>query len=66
MTKLTMTELAAETTELLPGRETLFWGGFNVNTALVAAQNSSAAVNAATILSSANSAALQGIWVSQR
>lgn len=62
MTKLTLTELSAETVELLPGRETLLW---DVNAALIAAQNASYAVNAATVLSAANSVAVQGISVTQ-
>ncbi|WP_138414182.1 hypothetical protein [Sinomonas gamaensis] len=62
MTKLTIADLTAETVEMLPSRETLF---FNFNGALVQATNVSYAVNAATILSSANSAALQGISISQ-
>ncbi|MEA5456326.1 hypothetical protein SPF06_16435 [Sinomonas sp. JGH33] len=62
MQKLTMADLAAEDVELLPGRETLVW---DLNSALVAATNASFAVNAATVLSSANSVALQGITVNQ-
>ncbi|MDQ4504187.1 hypothetical protein [Sinomonas sp. ASV322] len=62
MQKLTMADLAAEDVELLPGRETLVW---DLNAALVAATNASYAVNAATVLSSANSVALQGITVNQ-
>ncbi|WP_422935876.1 hypothetical protein [Sinomonas sp. P47F7] len=62
MTKLTITEIAAESVELLPARETLFW---DVNTALIAAQNASYAVNAATVLSVAHSTAVQGITVTQ-
>ncbi|WP_138442293.1 hypothetical protein [Sinomonas susongensis] len=63
MTKLTIADLAAESVELLPSRDTLF---FNFNAALINATNVSYAVNAATICSSANSAALQSIVVSQR
>ncbi|MEA5456328.1 hypothetical protein SPF06_16445 [Sinomonas sp. JGH33] len=62
MTKLTIAELSAETVDLLPGRETLL---FDVNSALIAAQNASYAVNATTILSLANSTALQGVTVTQ-
>ena len=62
MTKLTITDLAAETVELLPGRETLI---LDLNSALIAAQNASFAVNAATVLSAANSAALQSVSVNQ-
>jgi hypothetical protein len=62
MTKLTIADLTAETVEILPSRETLF---FNFNGALVNATNVSYAVNAATLFSSANSEALQSIHVSQ-
>ncbi|WP_415857148.1 hypothetical protein [Sinomonas sp. G460-2] len=62
MTKLTITEIAAESVELLPARETLLW---DLNTALIAAHNTSMAVNAATVLSAANSVAVQGISVTQ-
>jgi hypothetical protein len=62
MRKLTITELEAESAELLPARETLF---FNHNWANVYATNSSLALNAGTILSQANSAAVQSVSVSQ-
>jgi hypothetical protein len=62
MTKITTAELAAETVELLPGRETLI---LDFNQALVAAQNASFAVNALTVLSAARSEALQAITVTQ-
>ncbi|HKU11072.1 hypothetical protein [Sinomonas terrae] len=62
MQKLTKAELAAETVELLPGRETLFW---DQNVAGILASNASYAVNAATVLSAANSVALQGVSVTQ-
>ncbi|GAB3281120.1 hypothetical protein GCM10027449_22250 [Sinomonas notoginsengisoli] len=63
MTKITVAELAAESVELLPGRETLF-GDFNV--AGIVATNMSAAANVLTICSQANSAAVQTVWVNQR
>lgn len=62
MTKLTLTELAAESVELLPSRDTLF---FNINLAQVVASNSSLALNAVTWGSLANSQAGQWISVSQ-
>ena len=54
---------ATEHVELLPARETLFFNHYNWAT--VVANNSSLALNAATILSSANSAAVQTIVVGQ-
>ncbi|WP_369046846.1 hypothetical protein [Sinomonas sp. P10A9] len=62
MQKLTIAELAAESVELLPGRETLL-ADFNV--ALISASNASLAANVLTVCSSASSAALQGIVVAQ-
>ncbi|MDQ4504185.1 hypothetical protein [Sinomonas sp. ASV322] len=62
MTKLTITELTAETVELLPGRETLVFDG---NWAGILASNSSVALNAMTIASVANSGAGQFITVTQ-
>lgn len=62
---LTIAELEAEHTELLPTRETLTFGFGNNNWAAVYASNSSLALNAASILASANSAAVQTIVVSQ-
>lgn len=62
MTKLTVTDLAAESVELLPGRDTLL---LNFNWASVVASNSSNAVNAFTLLSGAASEANQGIAVVQ-
>lgn len=62
MQKLTKAELAAESVELLPGRETLLW---DRNIAGILASNASYAVNAATLLSAANSTALQGVTVTQ-
>jgi hypothetical protein len=62
MTKLTITELAAESVELLPGRDTLF---LNFNWANVLASNSSNAVNVFTLGSGAASQANQGIAVVQ-
>ncbi len=61
--ELTIAELEAERTDLLPTRETLFFG--NTNWASVMASNSSLALNAASLASTANSAAVQTISVSQ-
>ncbi|WP_138442289.1 hypothetical protein [Sinomonas susongensis] len=62
MTKLTLTEIATESVELLPSRDTLF---LNFNFAQVMASNSSLALNAVTWGSVANSAALQSVSVYQ-
>lgn len=62
MQKVTATEMAGETIELLPARETLL-GDFNV--AGVLASNSSVAANILAACSSANSVAQQGILVFQ-
>jgi hypothetical protein len=62
---LTIAELEAEHTELLPTRETLTFGFGNNNWAAVYASNSSLALNAASIFASANSAAVQTIVVGQ-
>jgi len=61
--ELTLSELDIESAELLPARETLFFNTYNW--AGISATNSSLAVNAATLLSQANSAAVQTIVVSQ-
>lgn len=61
--ELTITELEAELTELLPARETLTFG--NTNWANIVASNSSMALNAASVYATANSAALQSIAVYQ-
>jgi hypothetical protein len=61
--ELTITELEAETVELLPARETLTFG--NANWANVVASNSSMAFNAASYFSNAQSAAYQSISVNQ-
>jgi hypothetical protein len=61
--ELTIAELESEHTELLPPRETLFFG--NTNWASVMASNSSLALNAASFGSVAQSAANQSITVSQ-
>lgn len=63
MRTLTFSELETETFELLPDRETLTMG--NNNWASVYASNSSLALNAASIHSAANSAAVQTIAVNQ-
>lgn len=63
-TELTITELDAETVELLPARETLHFH-FGHNLASVSANNQSFAINAGSVLSSAESTAWQGISVNQ-
>lgn len=66
MTKLTAADLAAETVELLPDRDTLWTFDFTkVNLASVTASNSSTALNILTLGSEANSGALQNIAVLQ-
>lgn len=66
MTKITITELTAETVELLPSRDTLFFNTYSsTNLAAVYAQNSSLALNAGSLWSSANSIAAQSIAVVQ-
>lgn len=62
MTKLTLTDLAAETIELLPSRETLVG---DLNVAGILASNLSLAANVGTVFSSAHSGAGQGIAVVQ-
>ena len=62
-TKLTFAELDTEMVSLLPSKETLF---FNNNWTSIYASNSSLALNAGTLLSQANSAAVQTVFVSQR
>lgn len=64
MMKMTVAEIEAQSVELLPSRETLFLN-FTANWANVMASNASYAVNAATLLSNAESQALQQITVSQ-
>ncbi len=59
---LTFGDLDGQSAELLPSRETLF---FNTNWAGVYASNTSLALNAATVLSEADSAAYQRVTVSQ-
>ena len=61
--ELTFTDLDAETVELLPARETLFYG--NNNWAAIYASNSSMAFNAGSHFSHATSFAGQSISVSQ-
>jgi hypothetical protein len=61
-TELSITELEAETVQMLPSRETLF---FNTNWANVVASNSSMALNAASLGSVAASNATQTINVTQ-
>jgi hypothetical protein len=64
-TELTVAELDTEHTELLPARETLTFGFGNNNWAAIHATNSSMALNAAALYSTANSAAVQTIVVTQ-
>ena len=61
-TELTLHELEAERVELLPAKETLH---FNVNWANIWASNSSMALNAASLYSTAQSAAYPTITVAQ-
>jgi hypothetical protein len=63
--ELTIADLEAEHTELLPARETLSFNYGNTNWAAIQATNSSMALNAATFYSTANSAATQMIAVTQ-
>ncbi len=65
MREINFTELEAEHTELLPTRETLNFGFGNNNWAAIYATNSSLAVNAVSLGSLANSAAVQAIVVTQ-
>lgn len=67
MSTLTMHELATESVELLPSRETLHWGhlSFNFNSATVMASNSSMALNVVTLGSLATSGAVQNIVIGQ-
>jgi hypothetical protein len=59
--ELTFSELDLMEAELLPAREALgIWNWANVY-----ANNSSLALNAATVASTANSAAYQAVFVSQ-
>lgn len=61
--ELTPAELDGQSVELLPDRETLFFN--STNWANVMATNQSLAMNAAALLSEANSAAGQTIIVNQ-
>lgn len=61
-TALLPAELDAEVMELLPARETLF---FDINISPIIAVNLSFAVNAASVGSVANSAAVQELLVLQ-
>ena len=62
MQHITLAELDAQSVELLPSKETLF---FDFNYADVYASNSSVALNAVTAWSSASSEAYQAVIVSQ-
>jgi hypothetical protein len=64
MHTLTIAELEAQSVEMLPAKETLFLD-YGTNWAAIYASNSSIAVNAASFLSHANSAALQSVTVMQ-
>lgn len=61
-TNLTYSELDSEMAALLPSKETLSW---HYNWSNFYASNSSMAINAATLLSQANSAAVQTITFRQ-
>jgi hypothetical protein len=63
MTTLSIHELTAESAELLPTRETLFF--VSVDIAHVTAVNSAAAVNFATVFSAAQAVAGQTVTVIQ-
>ncbi|QAY69082.1 hypothetical protein [Xylanimonas protaetiae] len=63
MNEITLHELEGESTELLPERETLFFN--RANWAGIYASNSSLALNAASLFSTAASSAVQTIVVSQ-
>jgi hypothetical protein len=62
MTTITMSELETQSVELLPEKETLW---FSNNWANVYANNSSLALNAATLYSSATATSTQVIGISQ-
>ena len=64
MRELTITELEAETVELLPARETLFFNVHN-NYAAVWASNSSTALNVLSLGSVAASSANQAVIIGQ-
>ncbi|HEY9477837.1 MAG TPA: hypothetical protein VIQ26_05340 [Microbacteriaceae bacterium] len=64
MHTLTIAELDAQSVEMLPAKETLYLD-YGTNWAAVYASNSSIALNAASFLSHANSAALQSVTVIQ-
>lgn len=63
MSKLTLAELDAQTADMLPAKETLFFDDYNW--AAVYGSNSSLALNAVTAYSSAHSEAWQAIDVMQ-
>lgn len=58
MEKITMDDLATQSIEMLPARETL-WLNININVAPVTAVNTAIAVNAATFNSTATANAWQ-------
>jgi hypothetical protein len=65
MKELTIQELEGQSVELLPSRETLFFGGDTYNLASVTATNTSLALNATALFSNAYSAAVQTISITQ-
>lgn len=65
MKELTIQELESQSVELLPSRETLYFGGDSINLASVYANNTSVALNAASLFSEAHSSAVQNIAVLQ-
>ncbi len=65
MKELTIQELEGQQVELLPSRETLYFGGDSINLASVYANNTSMALNAGALFSHAYSAAVQNITVVQ-
>ncbi len=67
MKELTFLELEGQQAELLPSRETLYFGtDYSFNLAAIDATNTSVALNAASLWSNAHSTALQGITVVQQ
>lgn len=65
MTKITVADLAAESVELLPSRDTLLLNIGSVNWSGVLASNTAAALNLGTVASVANAQAGQSITVVQ-
>ncbi|WP_430296179.1 hypothetical protein [Sinomonas sp. B1-1] len=65
MTKLSTADLATETVELLPSRDTMVLNVLSANIAGVVAANTAAALNVGTALSAATAVAGQSINVVQ-